>query len=69
MGDKMTIIGTDGKAKYILTSDNTLVDIRLYDYCVCLASQSRDLIKPYKVKGGEKICPTCNKPKPEEDHG
>jgi hypothetical protein len=69
--DKMTIIGTDGKPKYILTEDNTVIDMRLYQHCSCSASSIRftNPIKPYKIKGDEKTCPICNKPKPEENHG
>jgi hypothetical protein len=70
MPDKMTIVDKNGKAKYVLTDTDTIVDMRLYEHCLCDRISIKDPIKPYQIKGGEKICPICNLAIPlEENNG
>jgi hypothetical protein len=50
--DKMTIVGTDGKPKYEITPDNTIIDLR--DYCTCT-----DPNRPEQRDGERHICLVC----------
>lgn len=52
-GDKMTIVGTDGKPKYELTSSN-VTDLR--NHCACGGST------PYQVNGAQRVCLVCGLP-------
>lgn len=51
MSDKMTIISQDGKAKYELAPDNTIIDLR--DTCTCPEGQ------PEQRDGERRVCLVC----------
>lgn len=55
MSDKMTILGTDGKAKYELGPDNSITDLR--NYCTCHLDG-----RPEQRDGEQRICLICNLP-------
>jgi len=56
MGDKMTIVGTDGKAKFQLGPEpDTIIDLR--NYCVC-----DDVDRPKQQDGEQLVCLVCGLP-------
>jgi hypothetical protein len=53
--DKMRIIGSDGKAKYELSEDNKVVDLR--GICTCEGAG-----RPEQRNGDTRICLICELP-------
>lgn len=54
LADKMTIVGTDGKAKFVLDENNHITDLRTY--CSCVDTQ--DL----KIIAEQPVCLYCELP-------
>lgn len=55
MGDRMTIVGTDGRPKYEVNPDNTVIDLR--DHCQCVEEG-----RPTQQDGEQLVCLVCNLP-------
>lgn len=55
MNDKMTVMGVDGKAKYELTPDNNVIDLR--DHCQCTEEG-----RHWLWDGEQQVCQVCNLP-------
>jgi len=53
--DKMTIVGQDGKAKFVLDEENKITDLR--DHCEC-AEEGR----PEQRDGEQRKCLVCGMP-------
>ena len=56
MGDKMTIVGTDGKAKFEMGPEpDTIIDLR--DHCQCTQEG-----RPEQRDGEQRVCLVCGLP-------
>lgn len=53
--DKMTILGSDGRAKYVVAENNTVVDLR--DHCTCVGEG-----RPEQRDGEQRVCLICGLP-------
>lgn len=52
--DKATIVGSDGKAKYVLGDDNSITDLK--DQCTCTLKFDG---VPYEVDNEQRVCLVC----------